>query len=244
MPEFGIVAALEREVWPLIRHWKKSCREEPTGQSPVATRGARLTFYETTHAVLICGGIGAEAARSAAEALMAHYAPAVLISAGYAGGLAPHLPAGGVFGPSHVVNAETGERFETGVGAGTLVTSNRILNAAAKSDLRTRFDAVAVDMEAAAVAAVARAHGARFLAVKAIYDAGGFSLPPLTNFIDRDGRFLTSKYVAHAALRPWSWHLLYRMATISARASASLCEWLSQIERGADLQVSGLKPAR
>ena len=49
-----MVAALEREVRSLIRDWR-ACEKEVNGR--------RFRFFETDDAVVVCGGIGAEAAR-------------------------------------------------------------------------------------------------------------------------------------------------------------------------------------
>ena len=54
----AIVAALEREVRPLVKDW--SVREKEAD-------GRRLRFFEKDDIVLVCGGIGAEAARRAAK---------------------------------------------------------------------------------------------------------------------------------------------------------------------------------
>jgi nucleoside phosphorylase len=53
-----------------------------------------FTFYESKYAVAVCGGIGAEAARRAAEAAIVVYSPEVIISAGIAGALVPELHVG------------------------------------------------------------------------------------------------------------------------------------------------------
>ena len=52
--KIAMVAALEREVHPLIKHWRRVEREY---------EGRRFKFFEDGDAVLICGGVGAEAAR-------------------------------------------------------------------------------------------------------------------------------------------------------------------------------------
>ena len=69
MSKVAIVAALEREVRPLIREWRLSEKE---------INGRRFRFFEKDEVVVVCGGIGAEAARRAAEAVIASYAPAAL----------------------------------------------------------------------------------------------------------------------------------------------------------------------
>ena len=60
MPKLAIVAALEREVWPLVKDWKVSERE---------CDGKKFKFFEKADSVLVCGGIGAQAARRACHLL-------------------------------------------------------------------------------------------------------------------------------------------------------------------------------
>jgi nucleoside phosphorylase len=53
-------------------------------------------------------GIGSQAARRAAEAVIALYAPKVVYSAGFAGALDPGLKVGDILQPLRVVNAGDG----------------------------------------------------------------------------------------------------------------------------------------
>src|SRR5438132_13785590 len=66
----AIVAALEREVWPLVKDWPVSHREH---------EGRWFKFFESGPMVLVCGGMGSEAARRAAEAIISLYQPSLLI---------------------------------------------------------------------------------------------------------------------------------------------------------------------
>src|SRR5690242_15434276 len=59
MPKIAIVAAIERELWPLIKNWRSVKSEH---------EGREFTFYESEYAVAVCGGMGAEYGRRAAEA--------------------------------------------------------------------------------------------------------------------------------------------------------------------------------
>jgi adenosylhomocysteine nucleosidase len=80
--KLAIVAALERELKPLIAQWTVVEREHA---------GRAYRFFENDDTVVVCGGIGAEPARRAAEAVIALYAPAIIYSAGFAGALDPAL---------------------------------------------------------------------------------------------------------------------------------------------------------
>jgi len=82
MSRIAIVAALEREVRPLVKSWRASEQE---------LDGRRFRFFEKDDVVLVCGGIGAQAARRAAEAVITLFAPKVIMSAGFAGALDSEL---------------------------------------------------------------------------------------------------------------------------------------------------------
>jgi adenosylhomocysteine nucleosidase len=217
MPEVAIVAALEREVQPLISSWPAVSRTH---------EGRSFRFFESESAVLVCGGIGAEPARRAAEAVIALYHPALVVSAGFAGALDPALRVAEVIEPRSVVDARDCSRIDTGSGAGVLVSVNVIADQDQKGKLAKSFGAQAVDMEAAAVAKGAVARGVRFAALKAISDDASFTMPAMDRFIDRDGGFRSGRFALHAALRPWLWARVIRLARNSDRAAEALCKAL------------------
>jgi adenosylhomocysteine nucleosidase len=215
MPKVAIVAALEREVKSLIRNWRRTEREH---------EGRRFTFSEHDDIVVICGGMGAECARRAAEAVIVLYQPARIESVGFAGALDETLRVGDIFCPTAVVDARDGSRIETGTGPGDglLVTFMDVAGTEQKIKLAKAYNARAVDMEAAAVFAAARAHGIACGATKAISDELGFEMPQMTKFVGADGRFRTASFVAFAALRPWLWGRVASLAKNSAKAADAL----------------------
>ncbi len=217
MSRIAIVAALEREVRPLVKQWRSREREHG---------GRSFRFFEKDDTVLVYGGIGAEAARRAAEAVIALYAPAVVYSAGFAGALDPGLLVGAVVHPAKVINAGDGSSVNLGEGQGVLVSFGAVASPEQKAKLRDSFGAQTVDMEASAVARAAEARGIRFEVVKAISDEFDFSFPSLERFVDSDGRFREARFALFAALRPWLWPQVIRLANNSKRASRALCEWL------------------
>jgi adenosylhomocysteine nucleosidase len=219
MPRIGIVAALEREVHPLMKKWPVSRRDHG---------GRRFRFFEKNDVVLVCGGIGMEAARRATEAMIALYAPAIIYSAGFAGALDPKLKVGDVLQPRRVMDASNGSSVSLERGEGVLVSFGSVASLAQKAKLRDAFAAQAVDMEAAAVASAAEARGVEFAAVKVISDDSAFSFAWLERFVDSDGKFLEARFALYAALRPWLWPQMVRLARNSRRASAALCGWLER----------------
>lgn len=212
--KIAIIAAMEREVRPLIRSWKVR-KIEHSG------RGYRL--FENGDVTLVCGGIGAEAARRATEAVIREVSPVRVISVGFAGALDASLQVGQVFEPRTVINAADGVRTDVGSGEGILVSSTAVAGKEQKIRLRKAYNASAVDMEAAAVAQGAEARGVEFGALKAISDAADFSLPAMDRFVADDGRFHAVRFAGHVAMRPWLWGTTIALARNSSKASRVLC---------------------
>lgn len=217
MSRVAIVAALEREVRPLIKGWRVTQKE-------VGERQFR--FFENDDFVLVCGGIGAEAARRAAEAVIAVYAPKVIYSVGFAGALDPLLKVGDVVQPRRLVSASDGSSVIFDQGEGVLVSFGSVAGPAQKQKLRDSFQAQAVDMEAAAVARSAEARGAMFAVVKVISDEFDFNFPAMERFVDPNGQFHAGRFAWFTAVRPWLWARVARLARSSNRASRALCDRL------------------
>jgi adenosylhomocysteine nucleosidase len=215
----AMVAALEREVRPLVKRWRKVQREH---------QGRGFTFFENGEAALVCGGIGAEPARRATEAAIALYEPELVQSVGFAGALDPRLNVGEIFSPSRVIDARDGSSVETATGHGVLVSVATVADVEQKAKLAESYGAHAVDMEAAEVARGAQARSVRFMAVKAISDDSTFSMPSLDRFVGRDGKFCETMFAASLAVRPWLWSKFYQLARNSAKASKALC---AELER-------------
>jgi adenosylhomocysteine nucleosidase len=220
----AIVAALDREVQPLAKRWRINNREYG---------GRNFKFFENGLAVLVCGGIGAEAARRACEAVIKLYQPRLVISAGFAGALDPRLEVGRILTPHLVIDANDSSRTEVGSGNGVVVSFNAVADVHQKLKLGSAYGADAVDMEAAAVARGADAHGTPFVAVKAISDEVGFEMPSLDKFIARDGQFQAARFAMFAAVRPWLWPGVIRLRANTKKASRALCRALEEYTHGA-----------
>jgi adenosylhomocysteine nucleosidase len=216
----AIVAALEREVRPFVRGWR-AVRE--------ARNGRGITFFENGDVAVVGGGIGVQAARRAAEAVIGRYAPERIYSAGFAGALTPELKVGDVLRPARVVNAGDGSSVTLEGGEGVLVTFGAIAGPEQKKNLREAYSAQAVDMEAAAVARAAEARGVRFAAIKVISDEIDFVFPSMERFVSATGEFSEWKFALFAAVRPWLWPRVAKLQRNSTRASRVLCERLSAI---------------
>jgi adenosylhomocysteine nucleosidase len=220
MSKTAIVAALEREIRPLVRNWARCERLH---------EGRQFRFFEQGDSIVVAGGIGASAARRAAEAVIALYAPETVYSVGFAGALDASLAVGDIVKPARVINAGDASIVRLSGGTGALVSFDSVANPAQKANLRDAFAAAAVDMEAAAVARAAEARGVVFGAIKAISDASDLALPPMDRFITPDGAFSEIRFAAYAAIRPWMWPQVLRLARNSNQASRALCAALSSL---------------
>jgi adenosylhomocysteine nucleosidase len=210
---------MEREVRPLVKGW--SAREKEYG-------GRQFRFFEKDNGIVVCGGIGAEAARRAAEATIEMYSPDVIYSAGFAGALDPKLKVGDVLLPRRLVNASDGSSFEMEIGGGVLLSFGAVAGKDQKKKLRESFSSDAVDMEAAAVARAAQLRGIRFGVVKVISDEFDFELPETERFVDANGRFSEVRFAVFTVVRPWLWPRVARLAVNSGRAARVLSEWLGK----------------
>ncbi len=143
------------------------------------------------HAVLWLSGMGAEAARTAAEGLLRQGVTA-LASYGVAGALDPCLKPGDLVLPGAIihsadqlpVNMTWRDRLQRLLPTDITVINGVMTDSAvpvtdenAKMDLARFTGACAVDMESGAIAAVAAKAGIPFVAVRAIVDPVQFSPP-------------------------------------------------------------------
>ncbi len=215
--EIAIVAAMHREIEPLVRGWD-------------VILCPRYRYYERGKVIVVCGGIGPRAARDATETVLTFRQPALVISAGFAGALRESLSVGSVVVPTKVLGVTKEQTFRIDSGEGTLVSVDKIVNPDVKQELAKKYSADAVDMEAAAVADVAQTRGVRFMAVKAISDEAGFELPPMGRFIDGSGEFQTFRFALHAAVRPALWSALGRLKRNADKAAGALSEYLVRID--------------
>ncbi len=218
----GIVAALEREIRPLVvrKDWRTIVREHG---------GRQFTFFERGNAVIVCGGIGSESARRATEAVISLYAVDEIASAGFAGALDSNMRVGEIIRPGKVIDIADGSATVIPHGKGRLLSSASVAGTLQKAKLGESYGAQAVDMEAASVARGAEIRGVKFVAIKVISDELDFDMPDLRPFIGNNGQFRTGAFVTYAAIRPWMWSKIGQLARNSARASATLCKELEKL---------------
>ncbi len=201
------------------------------GVKPEQVDGVDL--FDLPNAVIAVGGIGERFARRAAEVAIEHAQPKLLLSAGIVGAISPKLKVGDVGRIRQVVDVATGAIYPTTGGDWVLATSQDVSDAAEKHDLLTKFGADVVDMEAAAVAQVAKEHGLEFAAIKSISDDAEFDMPPLNRFID-NGKFDTRRFLIYIALHPRWWGALGKIKKNSEIATEKLCEEVRHLIEGVE----------
>jgi adenosylhomocysteine nucleosidase len=209
---FGFVAALEREVSSLVQDWR-------TAQ--VGTADAPLTIHSDRNAALVCAGTGVSRAYAASMVLIEKCSPGMLISIGFAGSCVSNLHPGSIVVPATLLEAGTGRTFHCAFGRGHMVTLDRVAGKALKQEASARFGALAVDMEAAGVAAAAVECGRGFAAIKVISDGAQEDLRFLADFVKPEG-FETGRFIAHIALRPGLWPSVATLNRNSKLATAVL----------------------
>lgn len=225
----AIIAALPREIAPLVRGWRSDKNS--------ASRGVFLAWSDT--AVLACAGMGRARAQLAAEEALSRGPVHRLISAGWCGALRSGIAPGSVHRPGRVVDQETGRTYQTGEAGGILVTSAVIAGRAEKQRLARDCQAELVDMEASAVAEYAAQRGIPFMAVKAVSDGPDFELPGLGQFVTATGGFREAAFAAHLAVRPVLWPRVVHMARSSSLAAKNLSRELRiLLEQEANLHVA------
>ena len=211
-PAVAIIAALPREVRELVRGWKSE-------------RVGNLVVYSNGRDVVACAGMGGEQAARAVQAARA-FQVTELISVGLVGACDPALRVGDVVRAGVVIDRKARERFVDLRFDGILVTVDRIANVEEKRELRTVYDAGAVDMEAATVCRLAKAHGLGFRAVKAVSDEADFEMGELAQFVTEDGQFRERAFALHAAMRPAMWGKVRALARNKNKAIHALTEAL------------------
>ncbi len=227
MCRVAILTALPMELQPLVKGWARSVRR---------MNDRDYTVYETQEVVAMAGGMGAEAARRATEAIIQTFAPHEIISAGLCGALVPELKVAEVLWPRVVMNSRDGTRQDRSGGYGVLLSHPAVVDCEGKKLLATQYGAQIVDMEASAVARGCSWRVVDFRAVKSVSDDLQFSLPPMDRFVGSEGEFKTFAFVLTTLVHPTWWLPVIQLGLNSARAARSLAEalrvYLSNVEAG------------
>jgi adenosylhomocysteine nucleosidase len=230
MSRIAIIAAMPGELKPLVQGWKPL--STPSGID--AWQGK----LNSTDCVAVCAGMGRLAAERAVKVAIESGSVTALVSVGWAGALSCGMQPGSAYAVNEVIDAATGERFATRstVDANParlrLVTIDHVAHAKEKRQLGETHQAVMVDMEAAAVARMARERQKAFYCLKAISDASGEILPDFSRYTDQQGHLRLAALLAHVAVRPKYWAGLGRMARNGSRGAVEISTALGPLMGG------------
>ncbi|MGC1869879.1 MAG: phosphorylase [Acidobacteriaceae bacterium] len=223
-PRIAILAALPREIAPLVRHWS----------APLVSRREGTSVWENDHAIVVCAGMGRERVTRALELAESRGPLGSVISVGYAGALREGMRLDTVYWPSIVIDEQTGELFACEDGEGVLLTADHVAGRDEKPKLAEQWNADLVDMEAATVARLAMERSLSFRTVRAISDPLAENLPDLSRFTDARGGFRSASFAMYVALHPWLIPTTVKLGKQSARASRAIAAALQQFLRQAE----------
>jgi adenosylhomocysteine nucleosidase len=216
--------------------WRR-CRQARACHLPVDwARTARLGQHEI---ILAANGAGAARAAAAVEAAAAGFAPDALVSLGFCGALAPRLnvadivvaaalwigpppPLPSPWPPSMVASDHPHH-------SGPICSLDHVAQTAAEKHQLGSAGAIAVEMEAAGVAARAEALGLPFYCIKAVTDLAGEDLSIDFNSLLRSDGHFDKIEILKSALRHPSLRLpeLLRLRRRCLRAREVLGEFIA-----------------
>ncbi|MDP6555083.1 MAG: hypothetical protein QGF59_31085 [Pirellulaceae bacterium] len=198
--------------------------------------GRRVAVIET--------GVGCDAAQQATEAALKLHQPAWVISTGFAGALSKDLRRGHIVMANQVVDTH-GQQFEIGMRmdrasidaspglhVGTLLTVDQLIRTRdEKEHLGKEHQAIACDMETAAVARTCQQARTRFMSVRIISDGLEGELP---KEIERllDQKSIASKLgVAAGAIvkRPSSLKDMWKLQEEALKATDRLARFVNSV---------------
>ena len=159
--------------------------------------------------MLAAGGVGVKCAAAAAEKGIAEFRPDAVVSTGFCGALAPELAVGDIVVATEVLGGDQHYPAAPLASArphhqGAVRTSFRVAQTVDERRTLRATGAIAVDMEASAVAASACAHSLPFYCVKVVTDLAGETMANDFNLALReDGHFDTIILLKHSLRHPF-----------------------------------------
>ncbi|HEX4758842.1 MAG TPA: nucleoside phosphorylase [Terracidiphilus sp.] len=220
MTRVAIIAAMPGELKPLVQRWQHE------GRNGVELWRIRSADGEW---IAACAGMGQQNATRAFAEVEKDGRIDRAISTGWAGALRRDVKTGRAYYAAGVVDLKTGERFPLLPATRDirwLVTSPRVVGAKEKEILQIDYYAGMVDMEAAAIARLAKMRGIPFACIKGVSDGLDDNLPDFNRFISRHGQPNLARLLFFVLPRPWHWPALIRMGENSKQASQAIRELL------------------
>jgi adenosylhomocysteine nucleosidase len=190
--------------------------------------------------IVAVSGVGRAKAARATQAIIDAHRPAIVVSAGFAGGLDPAINRFGLVIPSSIA-CEDAEAIETSLPAiklpegkahtGGIVTVDRIVHSSVeKLALGTKFSALAVDMESHSVATVCQRAKVAFMGLRVVSDPVDEKLPAdmrkliaQQTFAGQAGAVLGSIFRRPSAVKD-----MFRLHQVALEASDRLADFLER----------------
>lgn len=184
-------------------------------------------IWEGRRIMLAANGAGPKLATQAVEVAIRAVTAAelsaskleVVVNTGLCGALVPDLQEGQIIIATEVIDFDTKQTFDcariaaaSDLASGVIVTQDRIANDSAAKQQLAALGAIAVDMEAAAVAARAQRAGLPFLCIKVVSDRLSESFAfDLNKMRTIGGRIARGKIISYALTHPKVIPELFRM---------------------------------
>lgn len=183
---------------------------------------------------ILVTGMGERNARAALEQALAQQRPARVVTAGFAGGLDPHLERGTVvFFSEESTGLEPGLRGAGARPARFICTNKVVTTAAQKRRLFAETSAQAVEMESGPIQALCRARGIPAATIRVILDTANEDLVIDFNEVMTPNQQLDSARLVLALVKaPWKIAALLRLQRQSADAARRLGAVLEKVLLG------------
>jgi adenosylhomocysteine nucleosidase len=223
-----IAASDPREFTGLVTR-SEAVFKAPSG--PDWARSGRLGEYDV---LLVANGVGRRRVAAAIDAAISDFRPDALVSTGFCGAVAPELGLNEIVVATEV--ADSRARYATTPLAaaanhrrGVVRTIDHIAQTAEERRFWRSTGAIAVEMEAAAVAGRAQARSLPFYCIKAVSDLADETLAiDLNAALRPDGHFDTIKVLGLTLRHPLARvPELLRLRSRSARAAKRLGDFLA-----------------
>lgn len=223
----AVLAAMTPELRPLVRRW----RLERGPYRDVAVHRGRVGRHDVVAAVTC---IGTAPAREVTQRVLSSFDVDHVVVVGVAGAVAPHLGIGELVVPEVAIDETTGHEVRPTPlhvnASGRLITTDVIYNDPGEVSRLAATGVVAVDMETAAIGAVAEEHGVPWSVFRAISDRAGD--PGVDDDVVRlggpDGSGDRRALAGYLATRP---HALVKLARLGAGTRRAIATSTAHVDR-------------
>ena len=239
----GIVTAFREETRDYLKQ----------GGFRLVERNGRFKFYRSeaeSGVALVQGGVGRWQAVEATRQLVEGYAPTLIVSAGFAGGVQKGLSAGDVFVCERVMSvkgpaalwragaanerlleaahlADMRDSHEGYSPPGCLSVPQLVPSSSMKAWIGRKFPVSVIDMESYWVSETAASFGIRHAVVRAVLDPVEQTLPTFVgDAVSSRGGPAWVHALKYASAKPWETPKLFKLASQAKRAGKSLAAFL------------------